>query len=93
MFDPTSLLPAGMFAVTELDDERLLYDADSGVLYLLNATAGVIWSLCDGRHGIAEMSAQLRRRFAVPPTCNLERHVHDAIAELVERKLLVASPG
>ena len=57
MFDPRFLLPAKLFAVTELDDERLLYDADAGVIHLLNPTASLIWSLCDGRHGVAEMSA------------------------------------
>jgi hypothetical protein len=93
MFDPKSLFPAKAFAVTELDDERLLYDADAGVIHLLNPAAGVIWSLCDGRHDVAEMGAVLRRRFAVPPTCDLEGQVCELIAELMERKLLTTAPG
>lgn len=92
MVDPRFLLPANCLAVTELDDERLLYDADAGVIHLLNAPASLIWSLCDGRHGVAEMSAALRRRFAVPAGCDLDGQVCQTLAELVDRNVL-AAPG
>jgi len=46
-----------------LGDETLLYDADGGMIHVLNATAQAIWSLCDGEHTPAEITQVLASRF------------------------------
>jgi hypothetical protein len=62
------------------------------VIHLLNSTASLIWSLCDGQHGVTEMSAALRRRFVVPPDCDLDGQVHAALVDLMDRNLLASPP-
>lgn len=46
--------------------ETLLYDPTTDVVYILNATAGVVWHLCDSQHAPADIAASLYDGFSFP---------------------------
>ncbi|MCK6546407.1 PqqD family protein [Myxococcota bacterium] len=46
-------------AHAELDGELVLVHADGGHVVYLNATAALVWSLCDGERTVAEIVALL----------------------------------
>ncbi len=62
-----------------LDDELVVYDADSGRSYVLNPTAACIWELCDGLHSLPAIAQQLCVAFAIP----YERALDD-VRELID---------
>jgi PqqD family protein of HPr-rel-A system len=51
--------------MVELDGEAVIYDEESGELHILNPTATIVMSFCDGSVTIREMSAEISRAFGV----------------------------
>jgi hypothetical protein len=47
-----------------LGDEAVLYDSDGKRIHVLNATAKLIWELCDGAHALEDIELQLRSSFS-----------------------------
>src|SRR5438067_618697 len=45
----------------ELDGEALLVNPKSGASWSLNATASMIWKLCDGTRGLGELASSLAK--------------------------------
>jgi len=56
------------FLVQELDDELILYHPDRTQALCLNATASVIWGLCDGAITVAEIVQLLQDAFPESPS-------------------------
>ncbi|MCK9484658.1 MAG: PqqD family protein, partial [Candidatus Marinimicrobia bacterium] len=55
----------------ELNDGGVVYEYHSGALHSLNTTAAYIWSLCDGKHTVAEIIISIKQnftRFETDPT-------------------------
>lgn len=50
-----------------LGGEWLLYDPRSRLLHVLNLSAAVVWSLCDGTHDEAAMVRAVLSGFEDPP--------------------------
>jgi hypothetical protein len=51
-----------------MDKELLLYASDKRKVYTLNASASVIWSLCDGSHTVEEIAQVVQEKFeSIPP--------------------------
>ncbi len=48
-----------------MGEERIVHCADSGKIHRLNATAGAIWDLCDGRRSARDVICRLVKRFDV----------------------------
>ena len=72
-----------------LGDETLLYDAEGGVIHVLNATAQVIWSLCDGEHTMTEMTQTLAVHFDLDgQPINLAGDVQETLAIFSAKGLL-----
>ena len=46
-----------------LGDEAVLYDGQGKRIHVLNATAKLIWELCDGTHTLEDMEARVRSSF------------------------------
>ncbi|MHB1131350.1 MAG: PqqD family protein [Chloroflexota bacterium] len=59
-------LPCRSPHVTErlVDGELVLYDPQRQRVHVLNATAALIWHLCDGRRDRTAIAASLSARFA-----------------------------
>jgi hypothetical protein len=70
------------FLVESLDDEILLYDVQTNEATCLNASAVLIWELCDGQRTIGK----IRDEVGNPELT--ERHVADILDQLREQNLL-----
>jgi PqqD family protein of HPr-rel-A system len=71
--------------------QRLLYDPRANTFHVLNETAELIWSLCDGRHTLEEIGEEVRRHFDVPQGVDLSADVERTI-ESLRRKGLLQEP-
>jgi hypothetical protein len=65
------------FLTQKLDDEIVLFDPDQTQALCLNATASLIWGLCDGATTVAEMVQLLRDAF--PDAPDLAKDVCEAL--------------
>lgn len=72
-----------------LGDETLLYDADGGMIHVLNATAQVVWSLCDGEHTPEEIVQALAVQFDLgDQPIDLADDVQETLALFAQKGLL-----
>lgn len=74
--------------VTDLDDELLVYDATTKQVHVLNATAKLIWSLCDGDHTTKEIAETIRQEFAVAAGIDLHEDVRRMLEGFRENGLV-----
>jgi hypothetical protein len=49
-----------------LDNEVLVYDLDRHKAHCLETTAALVWRYCDGKTGVAEIAAHVRRDLKTP---------------------------
>lgn len=52
--------------VVELDGERVVFDEADGSLHHLNATASLVFVLCDGTATVHELAVDVSDAFGVP---------------------------
>src|ERR1041384_185109 len=71
--------------IEALGDETLVYDMRSHKAHCLNRTAALVWSRCDGKATISEMSVVLEKEFHTPINSNV---VWLALEQLSKAKLL-----
>ena len=69
-------------------DEILLCGAEEEAIHVLNATAGLIWELCDGEHTIADMERAIRTSFSVANEQDVHRDVMQTLDVLADKGLL-----
>jgi pyrroloquinoline quinone biosynthesis protein D len=55
----------------------------------LNGTGAALLGLCDGRHTVRAIAAELRARCAAPTAADVEREVAEFLARLAARGLVV----
>ncbi len=72
----------------ELDDEAVLYDNAFNTTCRLNATAYVIWKLCDGLGDVTAIAEQLSRRYDVS-AAQARQDVRNALGQMFADGLLV----
>jgi hypothetical protein len=71
-----------------IGDEILLCGAEEEAIHVLNATAGLIWELCDGEHTIADMERAIRTSFSVVNEKDVRRDVVQTLDVLADKGLL-----
>lgn len=76
--------------VIELDGEAVVYDEGTGDLHHLNATATVVFSLCDGTATAAELAGELADVFAEPVE-RIEPQVRRLLRQMKVSGLIVAN--
>ena len=60
MQDEAILRPVADYKLAVFDDEMLLYSRDKTQAVFLNATAALIWRLCDGQRSVATIRSLLQ---------------------------------
>lgn len=80
-------VPGASVLVSYLDNEAVLYDTASQRSVLLNVTAALIWSLCDGKNSVGEVSLLTAEAFAVPSE-EVAREVENVIKNFGDLGLL-----
>ena len=73
--------------VRDLEDEKVVYDPATHEIVVLNATAALIFELCDGDLSVAQILEELKRRFDAPADV-LCRDLHATLTELHSKRLV-----
>ena len=76
--------------IVELDDELVLYDPARDEVHYLNATAALVFKLCDGSATVRELSTEIAEALQVPEK-RVERQVRTLLKDLREVGLLAGS--
>jgi PqqD family protein of HPr-rel-A system len=76
--------------IVELDDELVLYDTARDEVHYLNATAALVFKLCDGSATVRELSTEIGEALGVPEK-RVERQVRTLLKDLREVGLLEGS--
>ncbi len=72
-----------------LAEQWVLYDPGTRGLHVLNLTAALVWSHCDGAHDLDAMVEAVRGAFDVPPAeADAQRDVRDALETFAREGLL-----
>ena len=74
-------VPSPDYRLAALDNEILLYHPTRTRMLHLNASASVVWQLCDGRRTIADITTLLQEAFPGDPE-GVGRDVEAALGEL-----------
>jgi len=82
--EPTPRVVEGL-EVNEVRDGLIVYDATADRVHYLNATASVVFTLCDGEHDANRIASELGSLFGVePPTAEVD----DCLATFAREGLL-----
>lgn len=69
--------------------EWVLYDPETRQLHVLNLTAALVWSHCDGSHGVEEMVVAVAEAFPdAPPAGGVRADVVQALETFAREGLL-----
>ena len=72
-----------------LADEWVLFDPRRHRLHVLNLTAALVWTHCDGETSLDDMVAELESAFAEPPQrADLVRDVEQVLQRFRNEELL-----
>jgi hypothetical protein len=75
--------------IRELDArETLLYDPQSDAIHVLNSTAALIATLCDGQHTPEQIAAEIRAQFEVGEEVDVLGDVETTLASFQAQSLL-----
>ena len=89
--------PSDDVVAREIEGEIIIVPLVAGIgdmedeLFTLNDTGKAIWDQLDGRRSLADVVAALTPEFEDAEDGAIERDVLGLVAELVERKMLVAA--
>jgi len=75
-----------------VDGQLVLAEPSVEQVHFLNATAAAIWLLCDGRHTVADIAAELAALFNRDMP-GVESDVRETLVDLLKTGLLRAPPG
>lgn len=72
-----------------LSKEWVLYDPRTQLLHVLNPTAAVVWSCCDGAGSIEDIAAEVCEALTEAPALDqVVAHVHEAVSRFLKEGLL-----
>ena len=59
----TRFMPVGGFETVEVHDGFIIYDEANEKVHYLNATAAIVYSLCDGEKPVSDVEAFIRSAY------------------------------
>lgn len=72
----------------QVEGETLLHDPTIQKVYVLNPTAALIWSLCDGTHTVEQMVDTVKTQFSQTASADIPQDVDQTLAWFNEYGLL-----
>jgi hypothetical protein len=72
----------------EVEGETMLHDPATQQVYVLNPTAALIWSLCDGTHTVEQMIDAVKTQFSQTTGVDVPQDVNQSLAWFNEYGLL-----
>ncbi len=76
----------------DLGEELLICEPEDRIIHVLNATARLLWELCDGHHTLADMENAVREKFRAPEEHDVGGDILQTLQELSARGLLKGLP-
>jgi hypothetical protein len=76
-------------AVKELGDEIMLYDETNENIHVLNHTAYLIWSLCDGNHTLKDIEEEMNNKFSRINSSAMLQDIIIAIDDFKNKKIII----
>jgi hypothetical protein len=73
----------------DLGNELLVYDELHRQYHLLNSTARLVWQLCDGTRGLAEIAAEVAEHYPTIPDERIRADVETTLAAFGDKELIV----
>jgi hypothetical protein len=70
----------------EIDGELVCYDPETQTLHQLNATAALVWRMCDGASTVEEIVTRVAREFDCS-VATVERDVRALVDRFFEQRL------
>jgi hypothetical protein len=67
--------------VTDVGDERIVYDTDRHAAHSLNRTAALVWEHCDGTRTVSDICFALERELGAPVRPDIVWHALDQLDE------------
>lgn len=88
---PTGPIANPRLEVISSDDGFVVHDADQGLVHYLNATAAIVFSLCDGEHDAGTIAVLIQEHFDLPepPVADVDT----TIAQLLGQGVLQDAPS
>jgi hypothetical protein len=75
--------------IKELGDELMLYDEINEKIHVLNHTAYLIWSFCDGCHTVKDIEKEMNHKFSMLRDYDLLRDIMTIIDEFKIKKIII----
>lgn len=72
----------------QVEEELMLHDPAAHKVYVLNPTANLVWTLCDGVHTIEQIVAAIANQFGKTEQANISQDVQQTVDWLNEYDLL-----
>lgn len=85
---PTKPIRKPDIALKHIGGETLLYGTEEQAIHVLNATAKLIWDLCDGQHTSADIERVIRSSFAVPEGRDVRSDIERTLTIFATKRLL-----
>ena len=81
------------YEAKDIGAETILHNEDGDEIHVLNATAALIWELCDGEHTRAEMEKALREEYAIADGMDVSADIERTLAVFRSKNLLANKAG
>lgn len=81
-------IPNSAVKLEELDDEYVLFNAKNTKVTYLNASAAMVWTLCDGKTSVDDIITELTTQYPEQQQ-QINDDVMNVMQELVNNELLV----
>ena len=75
----------GDIVFRRIGDEMVLYNPEAKFVHMINATAALIWELCDGTHSLDQIEEVIRSQFELDvkdDICNDIREIAEEFEKL-----------
>lgn len=77
--------------VKVIGSETLLCNTSGEEIHVLNATAAMIWQLCDGQHNPQEMERAIREEFSIATETDVLADIEHTLLIFRNKNLLASS--
>ena len=93
LMDNHELIRNPRLILKNLGDEVILYDPDQKAVHVLNATAQVVWELCDGEHKLEDIEHALRSRYSVPADRDVKADIIQTLNMFISKHIVIPKMG
>lgn len=72
----------------QIGDEFMLFDSRNSTVHVINATAGLVWNICDGTNSIDDIKKIVYENYNISVDNDVERDIEDIINHFGELEVI-----